>query len=173
MQPYTFITDFERTENSDVLHAVLGRALIIATRFDAICKTTAVELKLKRECIYKSIMTDEDYENYTCKILKEYSNLAKSIKSIDLPDDISVILRNARIARNSVAHDLTKGFMGCLDNKIDKNELIREVSELVMNIAYGDIAISLTISLLNHEPVPNAEFISSYKDRIVRWVVET
>ncbi|MRJ43238.1 MULTISPECIES: hypothetical protein [Idiomarina] len=172
MNPDIFITDFERTDNTDELHAILGRALIIATRFDSMCEAAAIGLELKKDALSTSRMTEPQYNDYLQKLSSEYRTLNGNIKSIGLPDDISVVLHDARKARNTVAHDLSKGLEGCLDTKIDELDFIRQVSELVMDIAYGDIAISYTLSLFNGDPCPNLQYISSYKDRIVQWVVE-
>ncbi|MGJ8690487.1 MAG: hypothetical protein ACSHXZ_13320 [Gammaproteobacteria bacterium] len=172
MNPDIFITDFERTENSDELHAILGRALIIATRFDSMCETAAIGLEFKKDAPLAICMTEAQYSDYLQKLSSKYRSLNGNINSIGLPEDISVILHDARKARNTVAHDLSKGLEGCLDTKIDESEFIRQVSELVMDISYGDIAISYTLSLFNGDPCPNSQYISSYKDRIVQWVVE-
>lgn len=48
MNPDLFIDDFERTENSDALHAILGRSLIVATRFDAMCKAAALQVDFRK-----------------------------------------------------------------------------------------------------------------------------
>ncbi len=37
MQPDIFLDDFEVTENTEELHSILGRSLVIATRFDSLC----------------------------------------------------------------------------------------------------------------------------------------
>ena len=172
MDPDTFIDDFERTENSDDIQSIVGRALIIATRFDSMCEAAAIPIDIKKEAVSKSVMADGEFDAYASKIATKYRTLKTNIESIDLPSDISVILHDARVARNSVAHDLAKGLTGCMDKKIDEDRLTREISELITDIAYGDIAISLTISMFNHEPLPNEKFIASYKDKIVNWVVE-
>lgn len=167
-----FIHDFDRTENSDEIHAILGRALIIATRFDAMCQTAAIALDIKREAILTATMADDEYNAFVSKIATKYRSLKDHIKSIGLPEDTSVILHDARKARNAVAHDLTIGLIGCLDTKIDERKLIAEVSELMMDLAYGDIAISMTLLMFNGNALPGPEFRSSYMDRIRNWVVE-
>lgn len=167
-----FITDFERTEYSDALHAILGRALIIATRFDSMCEAAAIVLDLKKDVTLATCMTEAQYNDYLQKLSSKYRTLNGNIESIGLPENISEILHDARKARNTVAHVLSKGLEGCLDTKIDEINFIKQVSELVMDIAHGDITISYTLSLFNGHPCPNSQYISSYKDRIVQWVVE-
>jgi hypothetical protein len=55
---------------------------------------------------------------------------------------------------------------------VNEDALLQEVSDMIMDIAYGDIAISLTISAFNDDPVPTKKFIASYKDNMVKWVTE-
>lgn len=132
------------------------------------CEAAAIVLELKSGAVSSAIMTDDEYDSYAKKISSKFCELNGNIKAIGLLEDISVILHDARKARNIVAHELSRGLIGCPDSKINENELIRDVSELMMDIAYGDIAISL----FNGEPTPRIESISSYKDKIVKWVVE-
>lgn len=170
MRPGIFIDDFRRTENSDALHAILGRALIVATRFDALCKAVALQVDFRKDIC---LLAEDAYrDSLLAKIAEKHRSLSSSINALTFPDDISVLLRDANTARNAVAHDLTKGLTGCLDTKIDESSFIREVSELMFDLAYGDVVISRTISMLNGEMLPRAELISSYVDRVIRWVVE-
>lgn len=106
------------------------------------------------------------------KIADRHRSLNSSIKALELPKDVSVLLYDANAARNSVAHDLAKGLTGCLDLKVDEASLIQEVSELMFDLAYGDVVISRTISMLNGEPWPRPDIVSSHVERVIKWVVE-
>ncbi len=172
MNPDIFITDFERTENTDELHAVLGRALIIATRFDAMCEGAAIAFEMKTGLAEQVASGEADYEEYVSKIAENYRNLNKNIESLSFVGDITVVLHDARKARNRVAHELAKGLTGCLDTKVKEDDLLQEVADVIMDIAYGDIAIALTISAFNGDSVPTKQSMASYKDSIVRWVTE-
>lgn len=172
MNPDIFISDFERTENSDELHAILGRALIVATRFDSMCEAAAFGLRIKKDAVLSAYISEEEYDHYLIRLISKYRDLNGSICSLGLPDDISVVLHDARKARNMVVHHLSKGFEGCLDEKIDDLAFVELVSELVMDIVCGDIVISYIISLSNGEPCPNTQFVSSYKDKVIQWVVK-
>lgn len=169
MSPDIFIDDFERTNNSDTLHAVIGRALIVATRFDAMCTAAALQVGFRKEIYFAE---DENRGNLLVKIAEKHRSLSSSINALGLPKDISVLLYDANVARNAVAHDLAKGLTGCLDTKVDEASFIRQVSELMFDLAYGDVVISRTISMLNGDTLPRDEFVSSYVDRVMRWVVE-
>lgn len=166
-----FIEDFERTENSDKIFGVIGRALVIATRFDSMCKTLARGVDLKFPSLLRGI-SDNDFESLVEQALKKSSTLDKSIKNLGMPDDISVMLHDARKARNAVAHDLTVGLEGCLDCKIDESIFLREVSEYMFDLAHGQVLISILVHKFNGEEPLQPELIPVYKDKIVNWVIE-
>lgn len=164
-----FLDDFERTEHSDALHAIVGRALIIATRFDASCKAAALHNELRKGVLN---LREQDRCDLLNGVAEKYRSLKSSITALKLPKEVSVVLHDANDARNYVAHDLAKGTVGCFDIKVDEASFIREVSELMFDLAYGDVVISHTICALNGDPSPLGELTSSYVDRVIRWVVE-
>ncbi len=170
MYPDIFFHDFERTEHSDSLHAILGRALIVATRFDAMCVAASRHKEFNELSIDAN--SNEDISKLLNKIANKNQTLHASIKRLNLQEPLSEVLAAARRARNSVAHDLAKGMTGCLDSKINEEYFVQHVSELVEKIAYGDLAISHTISGLNKEPSLTVNSLRSYVDRIIKWVVE-
>lgn len=164
-----FSESFERTENSDEIFSILGRALVIATRFDSMCKGLARAIDFKNSRIEFS---DSDFDSLVKKTLESSSNLSKSIKKLGFSDGFSVILHDARKARNAVAHDLAVGLEGCIDTKIDEEIFLREVWEHVFDLAYGDALISVLIHKFNGENSIRSEVISTYRDKIVSWVIE-
>jgi hypothetical protein len=169
MNPDIFIDDFERTEHSDALHGVLGRALVIATRFDAMCKAAALQIEFRGA----TDLGDEEGRSLLLdRIAEKHRTLNSSIKVLGLPKDVSILLHDANRARNAVAHDLAKGLTGCLDTKIDGASLIEEVSELMFDIAYGDVVICQIIGQLNGESSPRADIVSTYVERVIRWVAD-
>lgn len=166
-----FIQDFERTENSDILFGVIGRALVIATRFDSMCKALAQAIDIKPLALLPK-MSDSDFDLLVDKALRKHSNLGRSIKHLGLPDDLSVILNDARNARNAVAHDLAVGLEGCIDSKIDENVLIRQTSDYVFDLIHGDVLISSLISEFNGQEPIRPELIPKYKDSVLNWVID-
>jgi hypothetical protein len=166
------IDDFERTESTDELHAILGRALIVATRFDSMCKEAARHngLYKVRPALYTG--NDENLSLLLKEVAKKYTKLTSSIESLKLPKDISLLLGDAIAARNIIAHDLAQGLTGCLGIRTNGTDLIHRVYDLVFALAHGDIVISHVLSVLNEEPLPNAEILSAYVDKVTRWVID-
>lgn len=167
MSPDIFVDDFEITENTEELHAILGRCIIIATKFDNLCDHAAKFLGLKK--IYSSLLSDAEFEECVNAILCKFSTLNGSINSLPLESSEKDVLHNARRARNEIAHNLSIGMTGCLDTKIDEFFFKEKVSLLVANVASGDFLISKILSILSGDPMPiyTEKF---YQDRVICWV---
>lgn len=172
MIPDIFDMDFERTECSDELHGIFGRALIVATRFDSMCEAAATMIKIKENSIVRVACGEDEYEKFVSQIITKHVTLDKNIKALGLTDDVSDILHSARKARNCVAHELARGLTGCLDIKANEKMLIDEVFELIGKIACGDIVISTLISILNNYQLPAIQFVKTHKEKVINWVVE-
>ena len=69
MSPGIYLDDFEFSENTESLHAVIGRALIIATRFDNLCDHTFKFIKVKSSLI---VCMDDDFSEYVEKLLSKF-----------------------------------------------------------------------------------------------------
>lgn len=167
MSPDIFFDDFEITENTEELHAILGRSLIIATRFDNLCDHVAKFLNLKISCA--TILSTDNFDEYVIDLFTKFSTLNNNINVLPIGQPEKDILHKARIARNEVAHSLTVNMTGCLDTKIDEQGFKTQISDLVFEISAGDFIISTILSILNKDPLPNYSE-SNYKERIVDWV---
>jgi len=171
MPPANFIEDFERTEHFDFLHAVIGRSLIVATRFDSMCTSLSIALEIKQGYI-ETIITDKCFDVLVNKTITKYRTLDTSIKSFKLPNEMSTILHDARKARNEIAHSLTKELEGCIDTNVNEDDFIYEVSRLVKTITDGDIVISSLMSVFNRDPILNESSLNKYSSHVLSWVVE-
>lgn len=169
MPPKIFIDDFEKTENSDYLHGVLGRSLIIATRFDSMCTTLSQAMDIKLGAFFYT--NNEEFKVFYQKIISKYRTLNTSIKTFILPEEIGEILHKARESRNEIAHSLTKGLEGCIDMKIDNMTQINEIKKLITNIIDGDIIISILTNDFNKDPTPTIQALEKYKNRVLDWVI--
>ena len=168
MNPDIFIDDFELTENTEELHAILGRCLVISTRFDNLCDAVAKFLKLKT--VSPTLLSKDEYNDFITSMYEKFSTLNNNINSLPIEQDVKDILHVAREARNNVAHSLSIDMVGCLDIKMDENIFKSQVSSLVMEIGAGDYLISALLSLLNKEPLPNYTE-NDYKRKVIKWVL--
>lgn len=160
--------DFERTEYSDGIHGVLGRALIYCSRFESICKSAAILKKIK--------LQRHVFDSKTCfeKIWQQFrpQSLGGAINSFLPKGEKYSIFENARIARNEIVHEATLGFDRCLDQIGEKNisKDIDSLRSLISAIAAADFLICYLMSLETHEPVPM--YPEKYKDDVLKWIFE-
>ncbi len=176
MKPDTFMDDFERTEFGDEIHGILGRALIIATRFDSMCKALSITYKIRTSVKEKDKeLNNEEFKKIIDKITANRKTLGENIEFLPIGNKLKSILHNARQARNEIAHSLALGLEGDIECRASRNvdNLILEASELLKSVAKGDLIISAFISHSNKEPIPilDEKFCTSYENKIVNWVV--
>ncbi|OLF35656.1 MULTISPECIES: DUF4145 domain-containing protein [unclassified Psychrobacter] len=152
MSPDVFIDDFKLTETTEELHAILGRCIIIATRFDNLCDHGSKFIKIRKA---REKLSDDEFAALTTSLFDKYPNLNNNINFLPVGQTAQDALHAAREARNEVAHSLSIGMIGCLDIRIDESAFKQQVPSLITRIATGDYLISTIISLLNKEAVPN------------------
>jgi len=171
MGPEIFMDDFERTEWSDSHYAVLGRALVIAARFEKNVKTLSALMKARYQFSFHS--SDEEINNFFDEISR--TSLASHINTLGLNQTAyATIFKHAREARNAIAHELALGMDRNLDTlgKEFLDQLLSDVIRWTAEIAKGDAIICTLISLANKDSLPNRDFIEKYPDRVVKWVSE-
>lgn len=169
MNPDIFLYDFEITENTQELHAILGRCLIVATHFDHLCDHTSKCLELKNSYV-KAAADLQRFEDYAIELMDKYRSLHENIGSLAVNDDVKHILLAAKKARNEIAHGLAIGLTGCLDTKIDESNFKPHLTQLIQELTAGDYFISLILSLHNNDPLLQFS-CKKYQDKIVGWVL--
>ncbi|MBC8439796.1 MAG: hypothetical protein H8D87_08925 [Deltaproteobacteria bacterium] len=137
--PGIFVDDFERTENSDTIQAIIGRSLILATRFDLMC-TQLIRTMTIREAVQNFRKIDDEAFSKFVDDLYSYTDrlsLDDTIKSFGLPGSPKKALHRARKARNQIVHSLCQNLIGCIemDEFIEEGELIKKISKLCEAIA--------------------------------------
>ncbi|OED66734.1 hypothetical protein A165_05945 [Vibrio tasmaniensis ZS-17] len=161
--PDIFLTDFEITETTDCFHAILGRSLIVATRFDSLCHHACVLIRFKSRDLPLS-----ELEVFKFRALAR--NIQKIVPKGTLPELFN-IFDKAKDARNSIAHELCKGMTGCIDTKVTDLEFCQMVRDVIEPIAIADYWISYYLSIANEEPLLQTTS-AAYSQRIVNWVLD-
>lgn len=166
--------NFERSEFSDEIFSIFGRALTVATRFDASIKTLARLPLFKLAIVSRSTLSDDEYKQLVQNVSKKYSNLSRAIESLKLNEDISDLLTHARESRNELVHEATLGFIEGFDsfNEQELFQLLDHVKGIVLNVIKGERLISTIISIQNNEPISNYQFSHDYESKYVNWVME-
>ena len=163
-----FIKNFERTEFSDYLHGILGRSLVVATRFDKMCTFLYKAIEIHSTLIEKK--SEDNFEKMN-DFFKKHVSLGNSIKLLGLPDDITSTLYKAKDSRNEIVHSLPNT-IAIGEDLTDQGLFIEETKKLVSDVVEGDIIISILTCAYNNSPLPVKDFLDKYKYSVLSWVIE-
>lgn len=165
---------FDRSDFSDEIFSIYGRALTIATRFDSSCKALARLPLFKVSIVAKYALSNDEYDNMVRKINNKYKNLNRAIESLNFKGDLKQVLTDARESRNELIHETTLRAGEGFDNMEDDvlSSCLDHVENLVREIMKGEVLISTIISISNKEPVSDYPFSESYEKNYVNWVME-
>lgn len=148
---------------------MLGRALAVAARFEKGVKVLLTVLKVKEA----ASTGEEDIQEIAGELEKK--NLYGAIENVGLrSEEVEELLHKARRARNFIAHDAAVG----LDTLEEAQRQHEDASarallmEKVRAVAEGDRLSSTLVSIATDEPMPSREFLTTYVDRLVQWVME-
>lgn len=173
--PGIFIEDFDRSEFTDSIHGIIGRSVILATRFDS--KVLGLRRAMHIEEAINSFVSP-DVEALSKLVTELYSNdmtLYNTIRSFGFTGEFKSVLHEARLARNDIAHNLCQGLMGCVETSevTTADDLNQRISSLCKKVIEGDALVSLITSIVQKEPLPRYDYLESYKQRLLEWVMET
>ena len=165
---------FERTEFSDDIYSIFGRALTVATRFDASVKSLARRPLMPVVAIARQVLSVEEQDKVFEKVISKYNNLNRAIDSLGFKGDVKDVLTKARESRNELMHEGTLGactgfhFM----NEQDLSRHLKHIESLVLKIIKGDVLVSTIISVQNKEPISGYPFSSEYETKYLNWVMQ-
>jgi len=177
----------ERTEFSDEIYGVIGRALAFATSFEMNCKAVEGVMGIKE--LRGSGQSEQAMEDFCGELEKKV--LKRRIDSItnrltkkpdsgaqrggDAPNLVEEFvtwlshkLEAARDARNEIAHDVTKGIEHCAEDAEQRAYIIERVGALVRTIAEADFFVYNLCQGLTNEPT----YKGDYCEDAVKWVCE-
>lgn len=166
--------NFERSEFSDEIYAVLGRAVTIAARFDASCKTLARLPLFSIAIATKSALKESEFEDLLLTIQGKYKNLNRAIDSLGLTGTVEEIMTKGRECRNELIHEAALGAEVGFDHMEEENiqQFMRYLESLLLPIIRGDALVSAMISSNNNEDISNYLFSKEYESSYVNWVME-
>ena len=163
---FYYLTNTTKEANS--MFMKIGRALYVATRFESYCRTLNILLGAKSS-VNKgdlSLGNDDQVKEFMNKIIK--LNLNKHIKSIlkslNLNEDISKLIFNAKNARNYIAHEITLGMEQSIENDVSFWEVkYKEIDDSLIKILDVEFFIILMMALVTHDDLPPKNYIEKNK----------
>lgn len=184
MFPFWLFT-VENTEESNYLYSIIGKILMIATRYENYCKNLNFLILAKQERIYQnSNLTQKDLNDFFKKNTSTnlHANIEKIYKilhrvekfiindKLDKKEDslafmLKDILHKARDIRNNFVHEMTLG----LDNerfKGDTSFFLEELKNQAEIILEAELAIIQITAALTRDEIPN----KNYMKRSLSWI---
>jgi hypothetical protein len=122
---------------------MIGRALAVASRFEASCKALALLLGIRHQSSSSenfSLTGPEDLEALISEITKRqlYRQIESVVLHLNLPEEASRLFHGARNDRNFVAHELTIGMSGLLESTEKIGGLKSDLAVKVRRLALAD-----------------------------------
>lgn len=165
---------FVRSEFSDEIYAALGRAITIAARFDASCKTLAALPIIKGATAAKSKLEESEFDEIFSEIKRKYVNLNRAIISLGLSGTVEEIMTKARECRNKLVHEAPLGGEAGFEHMGEEKsqQFIHYLEMLILPIIRGEVLVSAIISYSNSENISSYPFSKEYESRYINWIVE-
>lgn len=154
--------------------SVLGRALYTAQHLEMNCRAIVGIAALKEAIVHDGLssINDVTFKKRMLKLWKK--TLGHYITQLSqrkiFPENIFPVFESALHARNEIAHTIAMS----VDEDLDSECLsrIESILILVRKIAEADKYASAMIHIVNHNPLPNLEYLEKYEDKIISWVAE-
>ncbi len=166
--------NFDRSEFSDEVFSIFGRALAVASRFESSCKSLARIQSVRDAVMAEPIMTGNRFAEICEDISIQYRNLNQAIESMKIDGSIKENFDSARIARNDLVHEAAIHAMESFDllERSELNRMLEHVEHLVLKILRGDVLVSTLLSIRNKEQISDYPFSKEYEARYVNWVMK-
>lgn len=186
MKDLAFFEIEDRSEYTDELYSVVGRALTMATHYDRNCKALANTLSIRDNA---NLLNDQNAFNlllenlskrqlavsidtFTSRIRKALKKGGVSPEIIEAFDaTVFQFFKEGRESRNYISHDLATGISREINNDSFRESFLKITREHIEKIAKADFYISVMVeNYVNKTQLhPSPE---SYTKRICDWVCE-
>ena len=152
----------------------LGKLLYMAQDYEANCRALMTLIEVKRYTRCKAIDFDssEFHDKVNTLWTRSLGHNINFFEQLGIPEDASTLLRRAKNARNTLAHELALG----LDHKLQHDELLGvlflDVRQCASDIAEANRFIFCLIQIVTNESIPPALLDRQYIATITDWVLK-
>lgn len=155
----------ERTEESDAIYAVLGRALAYATEFEENCRSLAHLFDIEKS------ENEFSYEVY--KLVKSGTLHAKIKLLIDehgLPDWVEEKVHEARKARNFIAHEAAEDHKRIMSTPQLMKSFETTIMQMTGEIADGNQIVLDVTRMLKEGKRGHGSDVVAYSFAVASWI---
>jgi len=163
-----------RTEFSDDMYSMIGRALTVANRFESSCRALALLLGIRKQNSADgfSVTQRGHLESLVGAISRHklFQQIETLVGHFGLPRDAKQLFHSARDDRNFIAHDLTLGIDRLAESEDYVKSMRADLAVRVERLAMVDLVVCLLMILETDATRPTTRFISDYAEKVKRWV---
>jgi hypothetical protein len=155
----------ERTEESDAIYAVLGRALAYATEFENNCRTLAHLFDIEK--------SEKEFSYEVYELVKSGTLHAKIKLLIDehgLPDWVDEKMHEARKARNFIAHEAAKDHKRMMSTAQLMRSFETTIIQMTGEIANGNQIVLDVTRMLKEGKRGYGSDIVAYSFAVASWI---
>lgn len=155
----------ERTEESDAVYAVLGRALAYATEFENNCRALA--------CLFDVEKSDSEFCHEIYKLLKSgtlHAKIELLIGVHGLPDWVEEKLHEARKARNFIAHEVAEDHKRMMSTPQLMKSFETTIMQMAGEIADGNQIVLDVTRMLKEGKRGHGSDVVAYSFAVASWI---
>ncbi|MBL0949587.1 MAG: DUF4145 domain-containing protein [Pseudomonas sp.] len=155
----------ERTEESDAIYAVLGRALAYATEFENNCRTLAHLFDIEK--------SEKEFSCEVYELVKSGTLHAKIKLLIDengLPDWVDEKMHEARKARNFIVHEAAKDHKRMMSTAQLMRSFETTIIQMTGEIANGNQIVLDVTRMLKEGKRGYGSDIVAYSFAVASWI---
>lgn len=160
----------ECSMEDEMVFTAVGRALTVAIRYEANCNALAFLIDCKLDADYfanpEFSRRVKDLVNRT--LHKKIGRVAYRYNMASGPEKT---LREAKDARNFIAHELTRGISESLCQPKGRENLMLEIRGSVFKVAVGDCLICDLICIETGNTPMMGKSVKEYPHHVTDWVV--
>lgn len=155
----------KRTEESDAVYAVLGRALAYATEFENNCRTLAHLFDIEKS------ENEFSYEIYS--LIKSgalYAKIKLLIDEHELPDWVDEKIHEARKARNFIAHEAAKDHKIMMSTSQSMKSFETTIMQMIRDISVGNQIVLDVTRMLKEGKRGHGSDVVAYSFAVASWI---
>jgi hypothetical protein len=161
-----FFFELEKTDFSEQNFSMLGRAILICTKFEQDCQSLRLMLEHQSQVIQGKRIDDEAIKSICIKIYG--MALHRKIASSMYPDGLESILIAAKNSRNTIIHEAAIGADVQFQTGKGRHQFYQAMHPHIDCLLEGWWVVLMIISEANHEFThPDKE---SYLETIKEWI---
>lgn len=155
----------KRTEESDAVYAVLGRALAYATEFENNCRTLAHLFDIDKS---------ENEFSYEIYMLVKSGTLHAKIKLLidehGLPDWVGEKIHEARKARNFIVHEAAKDHQKMMSTSQSMKSFETSIMQMTGEISDGNQIVLDVTRMLQEGKRGHGSDVVAYSFAVASWI---